>query len=185
MCREEGCRASALLGHSRHLSWDFPSQARAGPRGASALCLSPGIWHVSAEALGASPEAAAPRTPASWPRPPLSPWRRPASAMTAALSSGGCRGRGEIFTPGPAAACLGFRSRRPDLGRSHSERSSPEGLWERGGGRLPIASGCLRRDPPHTCPPRSGSPLRYRSLVPGAGRARKGCPDLWPWLRSR
>lgn len=98
-----------------------------------------------------------PPPPLSWPRPPLSPWRRPASAVTAALSSRGCWGGGESLTPGLVAACLRCRSRRPDLGCTGMEQ--PRGsVGAGGGGRLPRASECLRRDPPHTCPPRSGSP---------------------------
>lgn len=64
------------------------------------------VRFVSCRASGTFPQKLpAPRLkpplphPLSWPRPPLSPWRKPASAVTAALSSRGCRGGGESLTP--------------------------------------------------------------------------------------
>lgn len=186
MCGEEGCGASALLGRSRHLSWDFPSRARAGPRGASALCLLQGIWHVSAEAPGASPEAAAPPPPllAAPPAQPLAQARQCSDRRFVLSWMPGRRRKPHTLT---CRRLPGMQISATESG-VHPTRNgaAPRVCGSPGGGlRLPRASGCLRRDPPHTCPPRSSSPLWCRRPVPGAGRGRKGCPDLWPWLGSR
>lgn len=82
-----------------------------GPRGARALCLRPGIGHVSAEAPRAAPEA------------PLLLAAPPAQPLAQAHQCGDSRfvlprmpGESESPTPRTAAVWPGRRSGRPNLG---------------------------------------------------------------------
>lgn len=81
----------------------FSIPTRAGPRGASALCLPPGFWHVSAEAPRAAPEASpTPHSPGRAPRPASGagpPVRRP---RLCPLADAGAKR--ESPAPGAAAA---------------------------------------------------------------------------------
>lgn len=183
MCGEEGCGASALLGRSRHLSWDFPSRARAGPRGASALCLLQGIWHVSAEAPGASPEAAAPPPPllAAPPAQPLAQARQCSDRRFVLSWMPGRRRKPHTLT---CRRLPGMQISATESG-VHPTRNgaAPRVCGSPGGGlRLPRASGCLRRDPPHTCPPRSSSPLCCSARSPGRGGAGRVVSTYGPGL---
>lgn len=171
LCREEGCGAECPAWEQPPPLLGFSIPARAGPRGASTLCLPARIWHVSAEAFSAAPEPPPPRPPAfSYSRPPLSPWRRPTSAATAALSSRRCWAKREslILELPPLARDAGLRG--PIWGAPRVAWSSPKGLWARGASTQNPE--CLRRDPPRTRPPRC---LPWAAQDPGSpGRVEQG-----------
>lgn len=110
------------------------------------------------------------RSPPPGRAPPLSPWRRPASAATAALSSRGCRGGAR---KPHAWSCRRLPWTQVSVARSGAHPAwsgaTPRVCGRRR--RLLRAPGCLRKDPPRSCPP-SASLLRCRipSARGGAGQ---------------
>lgn len=156
---------SALPGCSHRLSWDFPSRlARAREEGAR---------FVSHPASGTFPPKLPeprPKPPPSWPRPPLSPWRRPASAATAALSSRGCRGGAR---KPHAWSCRRLPRTQVSVARSGAHPAwsgaAPRVCGRRR--RLLRAPGCLRKDPPRSCPPRCLPSAVQDPRCPGRGGA--------------
>lgn len=164
-CAGKSVGLSALPGCSHRLSWDFPSRlARAREEGAR---------FVSRPASGTFPPKLPeprPKPPPSWPRPPLSPWRRPASAATAALSSRGCRGGAR---KPHAWSCRRLPRTQVSVARSGAHPAwsgaAPRVCGRRR--RLLRAPGCLRKDPPRSCPPRCLPSAVQDPRCPGRGGA--------------
>lgn len=108
--------------------------------------------------------------PSSWPRPPLSPWRRPASAATAALSSRGCWGGAR---KPHAWSCRRLPRTQVSVARSGAHPAwsgaAPRVCGRRR--RLLRALGCLRKDPPRSCPPRCLPSAVQDPRCPGRGGA--------------
>lgn len=152
-------------------------------RGASALCLPPGIWHVYAEAPRASPEA--PLLLAAPPDQPLAQAHQCGDRRFVLPRMPGRRAKAPRLKWPRCAGDPGLGG--PIWGAPRAEGSRPKGSVS-AGGVCPESSGCLRRDRPvplHTCPPRSGFLLRCRSPGPRGGAGRGGSfrllvPDLDP-----
>lgn len=147
MCTEEGCGAECPALEQPPPLLGFSIPARAGPRGASMLCLPAGIWHVSAEAFGAAPEPPPP-TRASRSAPGAGPPVRPPPLCPPADA-----GRSSKASPWSCRRLPGAQVSATGSGAHPVWRGAAPRVYGRGGASTQNP-GCLRRDPPRTCPPR-------------------------------
>lgn len=182
---KKGAGHSTQPGRSRLLPRDFPSGlAQAREERASALCLPPGSWHVSAEALCAAPGA--PPSLAAPPAQRVAQARQCCDRRFVLRRMLGQSAKARFPKRPPRALEAGFGSQI--WGAPSVRSSSPKGLEAQGA--FAPSFGLLEKGPTPSRPhmhihvwlPRCRSRVAGRG---GTGRGREGRLHFWPlaWIQ--